>query len=627
MLLSVCIIVRDGARHLEQTILSIKKLADEIIVIDLDSIDNSVAIARSCGAKVYQLGEELDFAVSRDFARKKAKGKWLLFLESDEELLDDYGQLRNILRVSKNDGFYLPLSQLEFLSKQKSYIKNHNADFSPTHLSFRLYQNKADYYYQGDSYQGITKSILDNNGEASLKILHLPIIKSSIHGVLPEKANIFSFLYFDIDDNMEIEKAVYHFLKAAIKHFWKHEYNLAIEKLEKASNLVGAEGRLILIKNLILVLLECKKYKRAERKIDCALKKYPYNKTIIFFQAYLEYIKGNYQDSSFLLNKIFNKERKDKEMGAKVSLLQGMNLVLGGGDTHEAAKLLEYALANLEDNHIALLALLKCKEKEGMDINEQISFIKEYNSDNLLQLIQYYYKKKKYSKIEEILAKKDIFEGNDNYLLYWQGLIDFKRANYSVALNNFKKITPDFTLYNDVLALQWILNLVMPGRFESKSVVNQVKLIGDDYNWELINFFNDIYFRSQDKILKFENLLIKLRYYNLTLYYLDYLLEFASSKAIIIMLEIIDSFKFRRSNRDIAILFYRHEFYEESYQYFSRDIEQVTSIDDVSIMLELCKELDKEEEEIKWRKKLKFMGKEFFLLAGKQTSLSNNFIL
>ncbi len=165
--------------------------------------------------------------------------------------------------------------------------------------------------------------------------------------------------------------------------------------------------------------------------------------------------------------------------------------------------------------------------------------------------------------MEELFQKQNNIGEDDNLLLYWQGLIYFKEERFNFALRYLKKITPDFSHYKDVLYLQWILNLNMPGHFESKSVVNQIKLLGDKINWNLINFFNEIYFYEREVFFKFDNLVAKLKFYNRALHFLGYLIEYGTSKAIIIMLEIIDNLKFERSDRDIGLLFNIHGYWEK----------------------------------------------------------------
>lgn len=60
--------------------------ADEIIVVDDNSADDTAAIAARCGAKVYERAMQGDFAEQQNFAIGKAGGDWLLFVDCDERI-------------------------------------------------------------------------------------------------------------------------------------------------------------------------------------------------------------------------------------------------------------------------------------------------------------------------------------------------------------------------------------------------------------------------------------------------------------------------------------------------------------------------------------------------------------
>src|SRR5947209_5229300 len=83
--LSVCIITRDEEANIVRTLLSVKNLADEIIVVDSGSTDNTVALAKSRGAKVF-VEEWKGFARQKNSALDKATGEWILSLDADEEV-------------------------------------------------------------------------------------------------------------------------------------------------------------------------------------------------------------------------------------------------------------------------------------------------------------------------------------------------------------------------------------------------------------------------------------------------------------------------------------------------------------------------------------------------------------
>jgi glycosyltransferase involved in cell wall biosynthesis len=85
MSLSVCIITRDEEANILRTLQSVKSFADEIIVVDSGSTDKTVALAKSCGAKVF-VEEWKGFARQKNSALDKATGEWILSLDADEEV-------------------------------------------------------------------------------------------------------------------------------------------------------------------------------------------------------------------------------------------------------------------------------------------------------------------------------------------------------------------------------------------------------------------------------------------------------------------------------------------------------------------------------------------------------------
>lgn len=89
---------------------------DEVVIVDDESTDKTVEIARRYGATVYSRALHDDFAAQRNFGLSKAKGEWVLFVDSDEIVSKDLAKeiQREIASPrqpagSRNDniGFYL----------------------------------------------------------------------------------------------------------------------------------------------------------------------------------------------------------------------------------------------------------------------------------------------------------------------------------------------------------------------------------------------------------------------------------------------------------------------------------------------------------------------------------------
>ena len=86
-MLSICMIVRDEETTLPRCLKSVQDVADEVIVVDTGSKDNTVSIARDFGAKVYHFEWRDDFAAARNESLKYASGDWIFQIDADEELL------------------------------------------------------------------------------------------------------------------------------------------------------------------------------------------------------------------------------------------------------------------------------------------------------------------------------------------------------------------------------------------------------------------------------------------------------------------------------------------------------------------------------------------------------------
>jgi (heptosyl)LPS beta-1,4-glucosyltransferase len=84
--ISVVVNVKNEAENLNRCLKSIKNFADEIIVVDMHSSDDSVSIAQSYGAKVFQYRVMKFVEPARNYALSKATGKWIMLLDPDEML-------------------------------------------------------------------------------------------------------------------------------------------------------------------------------------------------------------------------------------------------------------------------------------------------------------------------------------------------------------------------------------------------------------------------------------------------------------------------------------------------------------------------------------------------------------
>ena len=89
--LSVVIITYNEERNITRCLNSVKDLADEIVVVDSNSTDKTVEIARKFGANVY-FQDFLGHIQQKNLALGKASHSFVLSLDADEALSDELRQ-------------------------------------------------------------------------------------------------------------------------------------------------------------------------------------------------------------------------------------------------------------------------------------------------------------------------------------------------------------------------------------------------------------------------------------------------------------------------------------------------------------------------------------------------------
>lgn len=135
--LSVVILTKNSENLIVDCVESVHGLADEIIVIDSNSDDRTVDIAKHLGARVEHLeGGRLqrsgsldsfkvdkvgvDFSSLRNLGQKKAKYKWLLYIDADERVTPELkDSILQTIRQAK------PAYQAYKIQRKNFYLGNY----------------------------------------------------------------------------------------------------------------------------------------------------------------------------------------------------------------------------------------------------------------------------------------------------------------------------------------------------------------------------------------------------------------------------------------------------------------------------------------------------------------------
>lgn len=164
--LSLCMIVKNEAESLADCLQSVQNIADQIVIVDTGSSDETISIAENFGAEVYNFKWQNHFAKARNHSIRYANGDWILWMDADEELMPESQEI--LINLLKNE--YRPVAykiQIQNLQKdQKTVI------ISDAH---RLFTNNHGIRFSGRIHEQISPSIKNLGGEirnSNVNIFH-----------------------------------------------------------------------------------------------------------------------------------------------------------------------------------------------------------------------------------------------------------------------------------------------------------------------------------------------------------------------------------------------------------------------------------------------------------------------
>lgn len=105
-MLSVIIHIQNQEKRLKQCLENIKDWADEIVVVDDFSTDNSREIAKEYGCHVYTLRTD-NFSEKDNFAKDKCKNEWVFLMDVDEHLTREVKEeMRRVIRSKPEENLF-----------------------------------------------------------------------------------------------------------------------------------------------------------------------------------------------------------------------------------------------------------------------------------------------------------------------------------------------------------------------------------------------------------------------------------------------------------------------------------------------------------------------------------------
>ncbi|MGL5753658.1 MAG: glycosyltransferase [Paraclostridium sp.] len=306
--LSVCMIVKDEEKVISNCLQSIKHIADEIIVVDTGSTDDTIEIAKQYDAKIIKYIWNDDFSDARNKSLECATKNWILVLDADERI--DYDEallLKKMLLDYKNhEGFIMKLVNIEDGKKDGSSSV------------FRLFKNNPKYRFSGKIHEQIVPSMKKTCkkleiGSCNISILHVGYDSKIVN--LEQKAERNLRI---LNNYKEDEKDGYYYYSLGNEYVRIKDHEKAIYLYNKG--LILAKEKDIsdiyvpyLYINLIKTLFSLEKYIDSINVINECEKQFEGFKDLYLFK-FLSYFKcGYYSKSKIYLDKYLNINNKSKE--------------------------------------------------------------------------------------------------------------------------------------------------------------------------------------------------------------------------------------------------------------------------------------------------------------------------
>ena len=246
--ISLCMIVKNEERYLEQCLRSAAEFVDEICIVDTGSQDRTVEIAQRFGARVEHHAWRDDFAWARNKAIDMATKRWIFFLDADEELTEDSRASLAALRGAKAGvtGLYIRCENLSDDYKGTGTMSHLLARVFPNHPKIRYISPVHEYISYDGSEMGIDTKLSD------IRIIH----HGYLQGIVAERNKAQRNLLLIKKACEEHPDDPFHWYNYGMTAHVLRDYPTAIMGLEKMRELLKGQARGFLPAALV-TLAEC----------------------------------------------------------------------------------------------------------------------------------------------------------------------------------------------------------------------------------------------------------------------------------------------------------------------------------------------------------------------------------
>ncbi|MBW1980185.1 MAG: tetratricopeptide repeat protein [Deltaproteobacteria bacterium] len=364
--LSLCMIVKDEAHNLPDCLRYIKKVVDEIVVVDTGSVDETKSIAKDLGARVFHFDWCDDFAAARNESIHHARGDYILWLDADDRVdpneIAKIKQLRKILSRSKDKAFYV-------------VVNSHwPTDGDSQFLQLRIFPKLAGVRFEGRIHEQIFHKLQEHGVElvqTDIIIRHTGY--DSAEAVLQKGQRNLQIILDELRE--DLDNPVLHYNAGrTLAALGRYEQAVAhMEKARTAGNLKEEHPDFYLAVSLLAgqYYLQSGKIGQAESMLKDLARQFPRNGLVRFYYGQSLFESGRYEEAIRDLAEALSLPLEVSVFAVNMDLVQFQNYYLLGlaykhlGDLDSACTMLQKSLGRHGQHYLSMEELGKLELQRG----------------------------------------------------------------------------------------------------------------------------------------------------------------------------------------------------------------------------------------------------------------------
>ena len=285
--LSLAMIVKDEENGINRCLDSVKDLVDEIAIVDTGSADRTIEICRSYNAQVFSYPWNNNFADARNFGLDKVTGQWILWLDADEEVVqEDRDQLNNDSLFEDYDALSVPL--INFFGDQV------DLDQVAQIAQPRIFRNHKGFRFENKIHEWLNLSTAyakDRVGFIDLKIYHYGYMNALIEDKQKYQRNV-NLLLKELEADKDNPWTHYYL---ATEYYRRRDFKKSFEQVNQSISLFLKQGVIpppsMLYSLKYSILIETGSWEGAWPGIQSAVKMFPDYVDLKFYMGVILYYK------------------------------------------------------------------------------------------------------------------------------------------------------------------------------------------------------------------------------------------------------------------------------------------------------------------------------------------------